>query len=87
MSETGYEMGTVSVSYRDSKKGISISGRTSYDKKSSTPQTFTLTDANAIKITFTEHSDSAVVSKGVTKLADIVGSMVNYTDGTTTSLY
>jgi len=87
MSYTGYKMGTVSANYKDSKNGISITGSTNFDDNVSTPKTITLTDANAIKITFNEDSDSAVVSKGVTKLADIVGSMVNYTDGTTASLY
>ena len=87
VTATGHEKGTVSVNYSDFKKGISITGTTNWDDAITTPQTITLTDANGIKIVLVEDVDNAEVKKGDVKLADIAGSMINYVDGTSASLF
>jgi hypothetical protein len=85
---TGNDTSTISVNYSNASKGISITGSTNWnDADNAPPQSITLTDASGIKIILIEDNDNAEVMKGNIKLADIAGSMINYVDGTSASLY
>jgi hypothetical protein len=86
MSQTGWDKGSVTVSYNDYNKGISITGSGTYDDHSATTQYLTVTDGNGISVKIPDNSSDTQVMKGATVLANIDGNRVTYVDGTYESL-
>lgn len=86
MAKTGVSTGTVSITYNDYNKGISITGSSAYDDNSTSTQYLTVSDGNGISVKIGD-DNTAQVMKGSTKLADINGNRVTYVDGTFESLF
>ncbi|MDP1905732.1 MAG: hypothetical protein Q8M09_16050 [Pseudomonadota bacterium] len=85
MSQTGWDKGSMTVSYNDYNKGISITGSGTYDDHSATTQYLTVFDGNGISVKIGSNSTTQVM-KGATVLANINGGRVTYVDGTYESL-
>jgi len=85
VTETGWNKGTLTVSYNDYNKGISVTGSEPYDEHSAATQYLTLVDGNGISVKSGTDSTS-VVMKGASQLGDIDGGRITYMDGTFESL-
>jgi hypothetical protein len=86
VNDTGWDSGTLIVSYNDYNKGISITGATNFDHHNdAVNQDLTLSDGNGISLVLTTDSKTNIM-KGNVKLGEIKKGKITYTDGTFESL-
>ncbi len=88
-NDTGWDSGTLTVSYNDYNKGISVTGSGPYNSHAA-PGTansqVVLSDGNGISVNMANNITNTKVMKGNSVLANIQGSYITYADQTVESL-